>query len=715
MILFSNDWQNYPHAIPHLSTKNSSWLRISGVLKVMGVRNHMFLLALHNPMLENVDPYDPNLTNEQIVAIVMEAKENPWYFFREILRLPITGSPENVRFRATRANISLMYLFYNHVTTLLIQPRQTGKSSAADAINIHTLCVSGLNTTIGLLTKDDALRVTNIKRIKDIIDGLPFYFKLKSKSDTYSGVKLTINRLGNVYQTAVAQSSIGAAAKLGRGMSMAITQIDELAFITNLQTTLSSMLASGGAARDAAKANGQPYGTMFTTTAGYLSSESGRYAYKIYNECLPWSETLYDAPNEEELHAAIRKNSVSGRLYVLCEFNHRQLGYTDQWLREKMEEAYSKGENAEAEFLNIWPAGNEASPISKEHLNLINSSLISDPISIVYTYGYIIRWYVPQTELDNKLATRKLVAGLDTSDAVGNDDIALCIRDVRTGEVVGCGLYNETNLIQFANWITDFLVEYPNITLVPERKSSGVVIIDNLLLILPYKGINPFRRIFNWVVNDMDTNKQYNEDLRYYNSKKSEEIINKYRKLFGYATSSSGRSSRDNLYGLTFNATIRYTSRLMRDKMLIRQLNGLIRKNDRIDHKEGETDDLVVSTLLAHWLLIQGKNLSYYNIPTNLVLQSITDSIIEEQGGPEAVKHKAKQQQIIKRLESMFDELKSITNSVQKELMVNKIRYVARDLDESSRATFNIETLIENINKVNTYNRQIKPKISIQF
>lgn len=715
MILFQEDWAKYPEAIPHLKTTNSSWVRISGIFKLMGVRNHLFLLALHNPLLEYVDPYSPNLTNEEILMIVMECKENPWYFFREVLRLPITGSPENVKFRATRANIALMFLFYNHVTTLLIQPRQTGKSSAADAINIHTLCIAGLNTTIGLLTKDDALRVTNIKRIKDIIDGLPYYLQLKSKNDTYSGVKLTINRLGNVYQTAVAQSSLGAAAKLGRGMSMAITQIDELAFITNLQTTLSSMLASGGAARDAAKANGQAYGTMFTTTAGYLSSESGKYAYRIYNECLPWTETLYDAPNEQELVNTIRKNNASGKPYVLCEFNHRQLGYTDQWLKEKMEEAYSKGENAEAEFLNIWGQGNESSPISKEHLAIINNSRVSDPITIVYTSGYIIRWYVGQEEVDNKLRHRKLVAGLDTSDAVGNDDIALVIRDVRTGEVIGCGLYNETNLIQFANWLTDFLVEYSNITLVPERKSSGTVMIDNLLLILPTKGINPFKRVFNWVVNDSGINKEYLTDLKAYDIRPNENILNKYRKQFGYATSSSGRSSRDNLYGLTFNASIKYACRLIRDNNLIKQFNGLIRKNDRIDHKDGETDDLVIAFLMCGWFLTQAKNLSYYGIPPTSVLQSVTDMMIEEQGGPDAIKRRHEQQQLLNKIEELIQQIKTSTSRIQTEQLVNRVKFLSRDLDENTKNMFNIDTLLEEINRNKSFSGNTKPILSISL
>ena len=48
--------------------------------------------ALINPALEGIDPFDPNLTKDQMDAIYQEAKVNPHYFFDEILQ-PINGSP----------------------------------------------------------------------------------------------------------------------------------------------------------------------------------------------------------------------------------------------------------------------------------------------------------------------------------------------------------------------------------------------------------------------------------------------------------------------------------------------------------------------------------------------------------------------------------------------------------------------------------------------
>ena len=73
MILYGNDWCKYrvmPHV--HYETKNDSFLKIAKKLHDMGVKNCLFMLSLFNKSLIDVDPYDPNLTDEQKQAIAIE-------------------------------------------------------------------------------------------------------------------------------------------------------------------------------------------------------------------------------------------------------------------------------------------------------------------------------------------------------------------------------------------------------------------------------------------------------------------------------------------------------------------------------------------------------------------------------------------------------------------------------------------------------------------
>jgi hypothetical protein len=82
MILFQRDWAKYPTAIIDINTPNKSFLRLATLYRSFGVKNHAFLLALVNPELQGVDPFNPALTDEQKAMIALEAMVNPWYYFR---------------------------------------------------------------------------------------------------------------------------------------------------------------------------------------------------------------------------------------------------------------------------------------------------------------------------------------------------------------------------------------------------------------------------------------------------------------------------------------------------------------------------------------------------------------------------------------------------------------------------------------------------------
>ena len=248
MILFLEDWDKPENsgAIPDLNTSNTTFLRYSQLLKTMGVKNHLFPLALHNPNLVNIDPWSENLRADEIIHIATECRLNPWYYFREILRVPPVAGVEDVPLRANRGNVALFWLFFNHVTTMLIQPRQTGKSLSTDGLMSYLLEIGTVNSKILLLTKDDDLRANNIIRLKSILDGLPRYLDLRTRKDVNNTEHITVKELGNSYKAMVPQTSEKAAAKLGRGHTVPIIHIDEIAYINYLSTTLPALLAAAG-------------------------------------------------------------------------------------------------------------------------------------------------------------------------------------------------------------------------------------------------------------------------------------------------------------------------------------------------------------------------------------------------------------------------------------------------------------------------------------
>ena len=58
VILYEEDWGRYPSATVHYETQNRSWVEFAKKLEIQGVKNNKFFLALLNPSLRYVDPWD---------------------------------------------------------------------------------------------------------------------------------------------------------------------------------------------------------------------------------------------------------------------------------------------------------------------------------------------------------------------------------------------------------------------------------------------------------------------------------------------------------------------------------------------------------------------------------------------------------------------------------------------------------------------------------
>ena len=87
MILFLEDWER-SNAVADIHTKNRSFVHMARLLKSMGVKNHMFMLALIDQRLRKIDPFSPSITIEEVALVMQECELNPWYFFREVARAP---------------------------------------------------------------------------------------------------------------------------------------------------------------------------------------------------------------------------------------------------------------------------------------------------------------------------------------------------------------------------------------------------------------------------------------------------------------------------------------------------------------------------------------------------------------------------------------------------------------------------------------------------
>ena len=198
------------------NTKNDSFVRMSILLKRMGVKNHYFFLVLYDKTLLGVDPHSKDLTTEQKLRIMYECKINFWYWLREVVRIPVVGQENGIRFTLHRGNLALYWSIMNDVDAGLIQPRQTGKTMGIQTIVDYFYNIWATALDIGMFTKDSTLVQDNVARLKGIRDGLPKWMVTKSTADGERKEGLYYAALKNSYKTFTSANDENGAYKLGR-------------------------------------------------------------------------------------------------------------------------------------------------------------------------------------------------------------------------------------------------------------------------------------------------------------------------------------------------------------------------------------------------------------------------------------------------------------------------------------------------------------------
>lgn len=703
MMLFAKDWLRFTDAIADYKTPNRSFYRLSMLYKEMGLKNHLFPLTLFQRELVGVDPFDPNLTHKQKSMILRECIFNPWYYFREVVRLPPNAGVNPIPFIANRANISMIWCFFNHIDYLLIQPRQTGKSGSTDTLIQGLMTLWTMNTRLFLVTKDHNLRAANIERLKGLREYLPDYIYYPNKTDVNNTEMMTVNDRGNRLLTGVSQSSESGAVKLGRGLTTPVLIFDEFAYINHIEISLPAALAAGSAARDQAREEGQPYGSVFLTTAGDINKRDGRYAHDFMMSGTEWAEGLLDSVDEQDLRDKVRRNAgKAGRVLINGTFNHLQLGKSDEWILQKINESSGSKDQAERDFLNAWTTGGEGSVIHGEDKRRMLRSQRDPNYSEITEDGFIIHWFIDQREIQSRMNSSHFIIGLDTSEALGgdNDAIGLVMIDVKNHEVVAIGRYNETNTSRFAIFLANFLVKYPNTTLIFERRSTGSSIYDTMVLHLIVKNVDPFRRIYNRVVDEPDNFRLEYEDIQRARGSQPSGYIDRYKRHFGFATSGgTGKFSRNGLYSESLHSMMRHGAHRLNSKLLISELAGLQSNDGRIDHKNSGHDDLVIAALLAHWFCIKAKNLQFYGIDARSVL---IDSADLEQKSEEERYDERRKAQRREEFNQAIKELEEATSVYDVNRLERKLRAMSVNVNVEEITGVSIDAFLEQLRELQT-------------
>lgn len=661
MILFERDFEDQGMFI-HTRSTNTSFLRMHALLKAMGIKNNMFFLALSQKELMNIDPHNLKDPSKELAArIALEIKINPWYYYRDVVRVPAAGTMP-IPFRLNRANLALLWVFYNNIDIFLVIPRQTGKTMSTQSIVSHLQYFMCYNFNFAMLTKDNTLLQENVNRLKEIRNGLPSYLLDCNKLlDTERKEGLSYAKLKNQYQTFVAQSDLHGAEKLGRGMSTPAQHWDESAFFKNIHISYPAALNATLAAAEQAQAAGMPHTNIITTTAGDTDTDEGRFVKGLINQSMLFTEKLYDTDNRFELDKILKANSLNKMIYAV--FSYLQLGKSHEWFKEKSTRSGGSQDSIDKDYLNIWKSGTHNSVVAAALLDKIRSS-IKEPVHTTIESGYIFRWYEhPDRVLKSKLFDRTIIMGLDTSENVGRDFTSLVMIDASDMSVLCTARCNESDLVKLAMFIADFLIKNENVLFIPERKSTASVMIALICEKLRKAGINPFKRIYNTVFQFRD---EAPFDKVVLDEFAEEGLAKKY---IGFTTTGGGGSnSRDALYKTTLMKALEMNHSRINDQTLSDEISQLSIKNGRIDHVSGGHDDLLIAYLLACWFVYFGRHLYLYNIKKEHFLSQINSS-----GEKMDIDVQKAQDELLARIEDLKREINrakypAVKNSLCREL-----------------------------------------------
>ncbi len=676
MILFREDFDRYPGSIVDTSTANRSWVELAAKYKAMGIKNYYFHLALINPILKDYHPHQKDLPDEIAALMMVECSLNPWYAIREVISIPPSTPGTYEPIMANRGNIAAFWCMYVEMIVYLQQIRQTGKSMFGRTLTTDFHHFRNKNSTHILYTKSD-LRAQEIMEYKRFRMALPAWAYNSHSREADNQIAFTTLSRDNETKTYIPSGDPEGAKKVGRGTTPDLIISDETPFCSYCPESLSSLAAAVTASFPKAKASGKFHGITYTTTAGDLSTREGKFVYyNIKKKSAAFGEFMYDFQNKYDLHEFVSTTTGEIEPKVDITFNHTQLGYSDDWLKRVISRNPGSRSDIMRDHLNLWTFGSASNPIPEHLLNLIKKS--GDSPRLVKSEKYDL--YYKAYKSHDYLLTRQIVAGIDTSNATGKDNITLVGIDAATAETLIVATINNTNLIFFANFLVELLSTFPNMTIVPEDKFNWKTIQDQLLIVLPTRGIDPGRRIYSRIVDNSDGSDNDRKIYsNYSNGYPTEKKYRLYRDKFGFPTNGP---LRETLFDEILKSATSLTHSSVRDTELIDELSTLVERNGRIDHAASGNDDHVISWLLANWFLRKARNLTHYGIDVSKVMSGV--KVVTEEIDSKTLRENHRKERLRSEIEKLEDLLNRSKSPVETRYYETRINSLKLDLGEDN-------------------------------
>lgn len=592
-------------------TSNKSFIDVYNDLRRLGVKHCTFFLRLYDRDLVGVDPYSGNLPLEMQLKIYLECVINPWYFLREIARIPADGMPvepgSGIQYILDRNNLASWYCFINHIDNYTSKPRQCGKTQDA-LLKLNYAYHFGASTaTILFFNKDLALSKENLARLKDQRDLFPPYLQMKV---AFSEDGSTIKGIDNIttmknpvtgcqVKVMPCATSKEMGTRLGRGYTSSLMMFDEFDF-TNYNTEIinASAFAFSRASENAIN-NHSCACRLFLSTPGDLSTRDGKAATdfirgtKETKGMFIWDDSMYDISLDlikKEIHSP-KYNGI-----VFIEHDWKMLKKDVHWYEQQCNLCSYNQEVILREILLQRLNGSSMSPFTREQQLYLSSHkrppkdkidiVNEDTISTIYLYEKLKR-RIPY------------IIAIDPAPGLGEDNNAMVIINPRTRKVAA---EYKTPYIS-SKMMCDTVVN-----LMDQFCPQGLIVVE------ANRGHGLMERF-------METHYAHRV---WYDPDRLNALLtvktDKYggmprstmtRKVQGFVT---GTKSRNLLFQLLENL-VNESIDLIYTENLVNEILTLIRKpTGKIEAAQSEHDDTVMAYLIGMYVLMNASNLEEYGL-----------------------------------------------------------------------------------------------------
>ena len=624
--------------IPHwydFGTKNDSFLLTAQELKTLGIKNYYFMLEVKYPHLgvQDIDPYNPDISPEDIGKVLIECKNNPWYYFREVIHVPVRGSGA-LPLYLHRACCAAIWCFMHSIDFELVQPRQTYKTTGITAIMSYMVLFEYRNIDIPYMHKTEKRCTDNVGLLRDYIMTLPKYMNPWAANKHPPGLQSLKYEGHNVSIAVVsAAKSETVATDKTRGFSLFTWFVDECEFIPYMKAVIDGANPTIVQARETAKANGVRSCMMYASTPGDLETDEGKDFQKIIDNLPRFEEKFYDMSDEEiesmktiDLSNENPDDSKPPLTMVYIEFNHVQLRKDAAWLRAQYYEAVAKstlGEYRRGVLLQRFRGG-EGSFFSQEDIDYIQQNIREPDYDIflmkkyhLYVYKHNIR--VPDLNSDTPYFDMSIpyLIGVDCATGKDGDNTAICITHPYTLEVVGELLSPVMGGLDLMRVITMLAKMLPRALFCLESNLTGVDIID-------FVQESQLENRFYHDPRATELTKNITEPQNVQITLKQRAQAKKH---FGTYVSTKTRKMMFNL----LRNTLHDYRHLIYTKFLVKDICNLVEhKNGKIAAADGEHDDLVMAYLHTLYVLTYGYELGRFGIYKSLCTYEKSTQVMKE-------------------------------------------------------------------------------------